>query len=73
MDCSAFYPAPVSKPIGWKLQDEVSVVLFNTLLVGVLMVCLGFIALYIGNIRDATLNRPSFVIQKRLQQSKDVD
>ncbi|MDA7792431.1 glycosyltransferase family 2 protein [bacterium] len=57
----------------WYVSPVALVVLFNTLLVGVLMVCLGFIALYIGNIRDATLNRPSFVIQKRLQQSKDVD
>ena len=57
----------------WFVSPMALVVLFNTLLVGVLMMCLGLIALYIGNIRDAALGRPDFVIYKRLQQHKDAD
>lgn len=56
----------------WFISPLALVVLFNTLLVGVLMICLGLIALYIGNIRDAVLDRPDFVIHQILQQSKSV-
>ena len=55
----------------WFISPLAMVVLFNTLLVGVLMMCLGLIALYIGNIRDETLKRPNFVIYKRFWQGKD--
>lgn len=57
----------------WFFSPLAMVVLFNTFLVGVLMMCLGLIALYIGNIRDEAINRPDFVIYKRFQQSKDAE
>ena len=57
----------------WFISPLAMVVLFNTLLVGVLMICLGLIAIYIGNIRDETLNRPDFVIYKRFWQGKDAE
>lgn len=57
----------------WFVSPLAIVILFNTLLVGVLMMCLGLIALYIGNIRDEALQRPDFVIYKRFQQSMDAE
>lgn len=57
----------------WIVTPMALVVFFNTLLVGVIMICLGLIALYIGNIRDATLGRPDFVIYKRLEQRSSLD
>ena len=57
----------------WFISPLAMVVLFNTLLVGVLMMCLGLIALYIGNIRDETQKRPDFVIYKRFWQGKDAE
>lgn len=56
----------------WFISPLTLVVLFNTLLAGVLMVCLGLIALYIGNIRDSVLGRPDFVIYRRLRHGKNV-
>ena len=55
----------------WFISPLAIVVMFNTLLVGVLMMCLGLIALYIGNIRDEALSRPDFVIYKRFRHGKD--
>jgi glycosyltransferase involved in cell wall biosynthesis len=57
----------------WFVSPLALVVMFNTLLVGVLMMCLGLIALYIGNIRDNSLNRPDFVIHKRFRQNHDAE
>ena len=56
----------------WFISPLGLVVLFNTLLVGVLMVCLGLIALYIGNIRDSVLDRPEFVIHRIVRHGKDI-
>ena len=57
----------------WVVSPMALVLMFNTLLVGVLMMCLGLIALYIGNIRDTTLGRPDFVIYKRLSQRNNAN
>ena len=50
----------------WLISPLALVVLFNTLLAGILMMCLGLIALYIGNIRDTVLGRPDFIVYRRL-------
>lgn len=55
--------------VAWFISPLALVVLFNTLLVGILMMCLGLIALYIGNIRDSVLRRPDFVVYRRLRKS----
>jgi dolichol-phosphate mannosyltransferase len=55
--------------VAWFISPLALVVLFNTLLVGILMMCLGLIALYIGNIRDSVLRRPDFVVYRRVRKS----
>ncbi|MDD5043640.1 MAG: glycosyltransferase family 2 protein [Patescibacteria group bacterium] len=41
------------------------VIMFNVLLSGVVLMCLGFIALYIGNIHGELLNRPLYIIKDK--------
>jgi dolichol-phosphate mannosyltransferase len=42
------------------------VVVANTLLIGVVLICLGLIALYIGNIHNEVINRPLYIIRDKL-------
>lgn len=41
------------------------VIMFNVFLSGIILMSLGFIALYIGNIHSEILNRPLYVIRKK--------
>ena len=38
---------------------------FNLFLIGIVLICLGLIAIYIANIHQETLNRPMYVIRKK--------
>ena len=38
---------------------------FNLFLIGIVLICLGLIALYIANIHSQTLNRPMYIIRKK--------
>ncbi len=42
------------------------VVVINTFLIGVVLICLGLIALYIGNIHNEVVNRPLYIVRDRL-------
>ncbi len=42
------------------------VVVGNTLLIGVVLVCLGLLALYIGQIHSEVINRPLYVIKEKI-------
>lgn len=42
------------------------VIIFNILLSGIVLMCLGFIAIYIGSIHNEILNRPLYVIKKKM-------
>ena len=46
------------------------VVVINTLLTGIVLICLGLIALYIENIHNEVINRPLYVIRDRLNFEK---
>lgn len=47
----------------WFVSALAIVVLFNTFLTGILMVCLGLIALYIGSIHQEVVKRPRYIIK----------
>jgi polyisoprenyl-phosphate glycosyltransferase len=47
----------------WFVSALALVVLFNTFLVGILMICLGLIALYIGSIHQEVVKRPRYIIK----------
>ncbi|MBW2121017.1 MAG: glycosyltransferase family 2 protein [Deltaproteobacteria bacterium] len=38
----------------------------NTFLIGIVLICLGLIALYIGNIHNEVVNRPLYIVKNRL-------
>lgn len=42
------------------------VIVLNTLILGIVLMALGLIALYIGQIRDEVVNRPLYVIRERV-------
>lgn len=42
------------------------VVIINTFLIGIVLICLGLIALYIGNIHNEVVNRPLYVVRDRI-------
>lgn len=42
------------------------VVVSNTLLIGIVLMCLGFIALYIARIHDEVTNRPLYIIRNKV-------
>lgn len=48
------------------------IIVSNTLLIGIVLVCLGLIALYIGNIHIEVVNRPLYIIREivRVQTNK---
>lgn len=47
------------------LSGSAFLALFITFLVGIILICLGFIALYIGSIHDEVSGRPLYVIRKK--------
>ena len=48
------------------------VVVSNTFLIGIVLICLGLIALYIGNIHNEVVNRPLYIVRDRLNFDKKV-
>jgi dolichol-phosphate mannosyltransferase len=42
------------------------VIVCNTILIGIVLICLGFIALYIGQIHSEVINRPLYVIREKI-------
>jgi len=49
----------------WYISPIALLIVFITSLVGLLMMCLGLIALYIGNINNEVVKRPDYVISER--------
>lgn len=42
------------------------IVVSNTLLIGIVLMCLGFIALYIARIHDEVVNRPLYIVRNKI-------
>lgn len=49
------------------------VVIFNTLLIGIVLICLGLIALYIARIHDEVVDRPLYIIQEKINIKEEKD
>ncbi|MBT6047252.1 MAG: glycosyltransferase family 2 protein, partial [Candidatus Scalindua sp.] len=47
------------------------IVVVNILLSGITLICLGFIALYIGSIHNEVINRPLYLIRERINFDKE--
>ncbi|GHX09797.1 glycosyltransferase [Vibrio cholerae] len=49
------------------------VIVINTFLIGLVLISLGFIALYIGNIHTEAINRPLYIIRDKINIKRDND
>jgi len=47
------------------------VVMANTFLMGIVLIAIGLVALYIGNIHTEVINRPLYIIRERLSKSSE--
>ncbi|MBM3206310.1 MAG: glycosyltransferase family 2 protein [Candidatus Staskawiczbacteria bacterium] len=54
----------LNDPLGLKFSGIAILAVFILFLMGILLICLGLIALYIGNIQIEVTNRPLYVIKK---------
>ncbi|HRY28267.1 MAG TPA: glycosyltransferase family 2 protein [Candidatus Moranbacteria bacterium] len=52
-------------PFGFSFSGPASMAVLNTFFIGIVLSCLGLIALYIANIHGEVINRPMYVIRKR--------
>lgn len=59
----------LNDPFGFGFTSPAMLAVFNLFLIGVVLTCLGLIALYIANIHAEVMNRPIYVIRP-VQQSK---
>lgn len=53
-------------PLGWNVSGSAQLTLINVFLVGIVLVVLGIISLYIGNINTEVTQRPLYVVRKRI-------
>lgn len=49
----------------WHISGSAQLSIINVFLIGIVLICLGFIALYIENIQNETINRPLYVIREK--------
>jgi dolichol-phosphate mannosyltransferase len=49
----------------WAVSGSAQLAIIIVFLMGIVLICLGFIALYVGNIQSETTNRPMYVIRKK--------
>ena len=50
---------------GWNVSGSAQLSIINVFLIGIILSCLGIIALYIENIHNETTNRPMYVVRKK--------
>ena len=64
------HPVPVEDvilkdPLSLHISGTASLGILIIFLVGIILICLGFIALYIGNIHSEVTNRPIYIVRKK--------
>ena len=58
-------------PLSLGFTGPATLAVFNLFLIGIVLTCLGLIAMYIGNIHIEVQNRPLYVIRKRINFEED--
>jgi dolichol-phosphate mannosyltransferase len=53
-------------PFGWNITGTAQLAIINVFLVGVVLMVLGVMSLYIGNINNEVVGRPLYVVRKRI-------
>lgn len=57
----------------WVYTPLAIVVVANTFLIGIVLMAIGLVALYIGNIHTEVVNRPLFIVRERINFSHSAD
>lgn len=52
-------------PLGWQISNVTALAVFTVFLIGIVMSCLGLIAMYIAAIHAEVSNRPLFVLRRQ--------
>lgn len=52
-------------PFGWKISGSAQLAILNVFLIGIVLMALGIISLYIGNINSEAVGRPLYVVRRR--------
>lgn len=58
-------------PLGYGFSGPAILAVINLFLVGIVLSCLGLIALYIANIHSEVINRPLYVVRARKKRNAD--
>ncbi|MEA3449357.1 MAG: glycosyltransferase family 2 protein [Patescibacteria group bacterium] len=59
----------LNDPFGFAFSGTAILAVIILFLVGIILVCLGLIALYIGNIQNEVYNRPMYIVRNRNKKS----
>lgn len=60
----------MADPFGWKISGTAMLAIMILVLVGLILACLGLIALYIAHIHAEVTNRPLYVIRREVDQAQ---
>ena len=60
-----FHKYVINDPLGYSFSGPAILAVLNIFLIGIVLSCLGIIALYIANIHGEVINRPMYVIRKK--------
>lgn len=60
-------------PMSLHFSGPAQLAVLNMFLVGIVLVCMGFMALYIGNIHTEVLNRPFYVVRNKINFDYNFD
>jgi dolichol-phosphate mannosyltransferase len=57
-------------PFGWQITGTAMLAVMIFILVGLILACLGLVALYIAQIHAEVTNRPLYIVRRKLEQSE---
>jgi dolichol-phosphate mannosyltransferase len=63
----------LNDPLGWEITGTAMLALMILMLIGLVLACLGLMALYIAHIHAEVTNRPLYVVRREFEQSKTTE
>lgn len=60
----------MNDPLGWNITGTAMLALLVVFLIGIVLACLGLIALYIAHIHAEVINRPLYVVRRKFEATE---
>ncbi|HYH75855.1 MAG TPA: glycosyltransferase family 2 protein [Candidatus Saccharimonadales bacterium] len=60
-------------PFGWEITGTAMLAIMILVLVGLILACIGLVALYIAHIHAEVTNRPLYIVRRKLEELEPVD